>query len=265
MGRWAWGKRRAGPRGLRRVVIPLLACLLTVGLAGVALHIRAERTLAAAVYSLRGKVVAVDPGHGGIDPGAIGPGGLTEDTINLAVSLDLATMLERAGAIVILTRTGDHDQAGTTTGGPSARKRVDLRARVALIRSAAADVVVSVHGNHFSNPAERGAQVFYAAADGLESRALAQAIQDQLARLTATRRRISEHIDHYLLTHTDVPGVTVEVGFLSNAAEARLMADPAYQHRLAYAIYSGVALWAARLPAPLTAPSIPHPRTASTP
>lgn len=263
--RAAPGARAQGPRA--RGPLLLGAAALLLGLAtGVWLHARAGMGLAAAVYSLRGRVVAVDPGHGGIDPGAIGPGGLNEDTINLAVSLDLAAMLERAGAIVVLTRTGDNDRAGGEQGGPAARKRVDLRARVALVRAAGAEVVVSVHGNHFSNAAEHGAQVFYDARQGSESKLLATVLQAQLARITGeTRRRISEHIDHYILAHSAVPGATVEIGFLSNPREARLLADSAYQHRVAYAIFTGLALWFARLPSAATAPSSPHPQTASSP
>jgi len=241
------------------------ALVLTLAV-GVWIRAHAGPSLAAAVYSLRGRVVAVDPGHGGIDPGAIGPYGVNEDTINLAVSLDLATMLEHAGAIVVLTRTGDNDSAGIAEGSPSVRKRVDLRARVAFIRAAAAEVVVSVHANHFSNSSEHGAQVFYDAGQLAQSKDLATLMQAQLARVTGeTRRKISEHIEHYILSNSDVPGVTVEIGFLSNPREARLLAESAYQHRLAYAIYTGLALWFARPPSGSTAPSSPHPQTASSP
>ena len=250
-------------RSLRWLGVCGIALTLAVGLW---LHAHAGPNLAAAVYSLRGRVVAVDPGHGGIDPGAIGPYGVNEDTINLAVSLELATMLEHAGAIVVLTRTGDNDQAGTTADGPSSRRRLDQRARVALIRAADAEVVISVHANHFSSPSEHGAQVFYDSRRQAQSKELAALMQIQLARITGeTRRKISEHIEHYILAQSDVPGVTVELGFLSNPREARLLAQSSYQHRLAYAIYTGIALWYARVPSGTTAPSSPHPQTASNP
>lgn len=247
----AAGRRPWSP--LRRLHRPLpwaLALGLAVVLVGaVWLHVHAGPSLAAAVYSLRGRVVALDPGHGGIDPGAIGPYGVNEDTINLAVTLRLATLLERAGALVVLTRTGDNDQAGGTEGGPSARKRVDLHARVGLINASAADVVVSIHANHFSNSSEHGAQVFYNAQRFAESKDLATLMQARLAAITGeTRRKISEHIDHFVLARSDMPGVTVEIGFLSNPREARLLAESAYQQRLAYALYSSLALWFARLP-----------------
>ena len=239
--------------GLARWALALGLALVVAG--GVWLHVHAGPSLSAAVYSLRGRVVGLDPGHGGIDPGAIGASGLNEDTVNLAVSLRLAALLERAGALVVLTRTGDNDRAGVVAGGPMTRQRVDLHARVELVNAAAADVVVSVHANHFSSPAEHGAQVFYNAQRFAASKALATLMQSRLAAITGeTRRQISEHIDHYLLAKSDMPAVTVEIGFLSNPREARLLADPAYQQRLAYALYSALALWFARLPTTATAP-----------
>ncbi len=234
-----------------------------VVLAGLWLHTRLEEAgVASAAMSLRGRTIAVDAGHGGIDPGAIGVDGSAEDPLVLAVSLRLARMLESAGATVLLTRGADEPTTGTTTQGPSHRTKLNLRRRVELINAASADVVVSVHANSFSNPSEHGAQTFYTARFA-SSRDLADLVQRQLARLTGeTRRKISDHIDHYVLNHTDMPGVTVEIGFLSNPREARLLGDPAYQQRVAYAIYAGLAQWFARLPATATEPSSPRPRTA---
>ncbi len=197
---------------------------------------------AAVVSSLHGRVIAIDPGHGGIDPGAIGIGGLNEDVVNLAVSQQLAALLEQAGAYAVLTRDGPSDLAGTTSGGPSARKRVDLRNRVATVNLAGADVVISIHSNLYGNPSERGAQTFYNPDRFPQNRLLAQMIQKQVQAITGeTKRKISGQLDHYLLEHTDMPGVTVELGFLSNPRDAKLLGDSAYQHKIAYAIFVGLA------------------------
>jgi N-acetylmuramoyl-L-alanine amidase len=203
--------------------------------------------LAFAVASLRGRVVAIDPGHGGIDPGALGPHGVHEDAVTLAVSLDLAGLLRRAGAQAVLTRQGE------PRGPAGSRARLNLRSRMAFINSSGADVLVSVHANAYPSAAEHGAQVFYDADHLDESRQLALLIQAQLAALTATRRSASRHIGHYLLEHAGMPAVTVEVGFLSNPREARLLADPAYQRRLAYAIFVGLAYWFSERHAPAPA------------
>lgn len=233
-------------------------------------HVAArQRSLAAAALSLRGRIIALDAGHGGLDPGALGPDGLQEDTVVLAVTLRLQQMLERSGAVVILTRGADQSTSGTTQSGPSKRERINLQRRVELVNAAGADVVVSIHANHYSGASSHGAQTFFQ--ERLPgSRLLAELVQRQLARITGeTRRSISEHINHYILNHTDMPGVTVEIGFLSNPREAKLLATPAYQQRVAYAIFVGLAEWCARLPQPpggghgVIAPSSPRPHTVS--
>lgn len=247
-------------RGRRTVVVVRTRAAARVGLlVGVALlaawlggRALAALHLAAAVSSLRGRVVALDPGHGGIDPGAIGPYGVNEDVIVLAVSLDLARMLERAGAAVVLTRQANTDLAGAEAAPPSARKRVDLRARMVRINASGADVLLSIHANHFHASSEHGAQVFYSARRAGESKLLAGLLQTQLAAITGeTRRRISEHIDHFLLEHADMPAVTVEIGFLSNPREARLLESADYQQRLAYAMFVALAHWFAQRHAPV--------------
>jgi len=226
----------------RWLLIVLLGGLgLLAGTRWLASQVQA-RQLALVLGSVRGRVIALDPGHGGIDPGAIGVNGLTEDAVNLAVSQRLAALLAQAGAVVVLTRAETTDLAGATPGGPSARKRVDLRARVSTVNLSGADVIVSIHANRFGNPAERGAQTFYNPHRFPQNRLLAEMIQRQLQAITGeTRRKISEHIDHYVLNHTDMPGVTVELGFLSNPRDAALLGDPAYQQRIAYAIFVGLA------------------------
>ena len=259
------GKTPGGFGRMRGALVAVVAVLLVLG-TWTGARVRAGLGLAAAAYSLRGRVVAVDPGHGGIDPGALGPHGLNEDTVVWGVSVRLAAMLERAGAVVVLTRSGDIPLAGTTVQGPSERRRIHLRQRVLGINAAAADVAVSIHANHFSNPTERGAQVFYNAHRFPQSKELALLLQTQLARVVGgTRRVVSEHINHYFLNQTAMPAATVEIGFLSNPQEAQLLAQPDYQERIAYAIYAGLAYWSARLPsAPrpgVTGPSSPHPHT----
>lgn len=264
-GLWAFvGRRRP------RVALLAAALLLLLGAAGFWARVGArQRALATAALSLRGRIIALDAGHGGLDPGALGPDGLQEDVVVLAVTRQLQAMLERSGAVVVLTRGADQSTSGTTEGGPSKRERINLRRRVELVNAAGADVVVSIHANHYSGASSHGAQTFYQNRFPT-SRLLAELVQKQLARITGeTRRSISEHINHYILNHTEMPGVTVEIGFLSNPREARLLATPAYQQRVAYAIFVGLAEWCARLPALIdggsgvTAPSSPRPHTGS--
>lgn len=195
-------------------------------------------SLRAAIGSLRGRVVVVDPGHGGIDPGAIGVYGVNEDQIVVPVSEYLARLLERAGAIVLLTRRRGGDGGGR------------LPDRMGLVVDSGADVLVSLHGNQFSLASEHGAQVLYSPSSET-SRRLAAEIQAELSAITGeTRRPILPRPNLYLLKHSPVAAVIVELGFLSNAREARLLAEPVYQQRLAWAMFIGLARWFAAGPWP---------------
>lgn len=192
---------------------------------------------------LAGRAVALDPGHGGPDPGAVGPGGVLEKHVVLAVALRLKHLLEQAGVTVYMTRDGDVDVSGLGSGHSlRERWRAGLRRRVALVDGWDADVLVSIHANAVPSRRWSGGQVFYHPAGHPLSRLLATRIQEELVHITRrTRRGVSGHIEHYVLEHVRIPAVTVEVGFLSNPDEERLLNDPVYQDRLAWALFVGIA------------------------
>ena len=96
---------------------------------------------------IAGKVITIDPGHGGSDPGAIGPNGTMEKDITLAISKKLKAALEAKGAKVNMTRTTDVDVYGPNASGPD-----ELQARVDVGTANKSDIFVSVHINSFSNP-----------------------------------------------------------------------------------------------------------------
>jgi len=196
--------------------------------------------LAASARVISGRTVLIDAGHGGPDPGARGPGGAVEKEIVLAIGLELMALLQVQGATVIMTRTGDYDLANPGERRISRRKRQDLRRRVELANRARPDVVLSIHANAFPSSRWHGAQVFYQA-DSLQSRRLAHILQSQLSRSTGnTTRQASSQLDHCMLVEVTVPAVTVEIGFLSNPREATMLMNPAYQHRLAWALFAGL-------------------------
>ncbi|MBC7104772.1 MAG: N-acetylmuramoyl-L-alanine amidase CwlD, partial [Firmicutes bacterium] len=197
-----------------------------------------RKAVAALSWQLAHRVVVVDPGHGGIDPGAVGRGGALEKDIALAVATRLAELLRQGGATVLLTRQGDNDLADPETWDLSVRKRDDLARRVDLANARQAHVFLSIHVNSFGSGAERGAQTFFRAGHP-EGRRLATAIQREFQRRLATYREPKE-ADYYVLRNTKMPAVVVEVGFISNPAEERLMQDPAYQTKLAWCIYAGL-------------------------
>jgi len=181
--------------------------------------------------SLQGFVIFIDAGHGGIDPGACG-NTYTEKEIVLNVALLLGSKLERSGARVVYTRTGDYDLETEDIS--------DVQARINLLKSSGASVAISLHCNAFTDPYERGAQVFYNSSKHPRSKDLARLIQDQLVKHTDTEREISAKIDHFILNHADMPAVTVELGFLSNPDEERLLGSREYQEKLVQCIYDAL-------------------------
>ncbi|MGB9886582.1 MAG: N-acetylmuramoyl-L-alanine amidase [Moorellales bacterium] len=189
-------------------------------------------------WLVAGRAVVVDPGHGGVDPGAVGPAGTREKDITLAISLRLRDLLVKAGASVAMTRETDVDLG--TPGKPlGARKREDLDRRIALAREHRAEIYLGIQANAFGSRWS-GAQTFYDPGS-VEGRLLAEAIQAELVRILGNTNRRARPLDLYLLRNLPVPAaVIVEVGFLSNPQEERLLNDPYYQQKVAVAVYSGV-------------------------
>lgn len=186
---------------------------------------------------LSGKVIVIDPGHGGYDGGAVSRSGLQEKGVTLDISLLLRDYLQESGALVIMTREVDKDLAGT---GYRRRKAADLMERARIVKTSGADAFISIHLNAIPSPRWSGAQTFYYPT--LEAnKKLAESIQSELIRnLENTNRKARYSGEIYILKTSPVPTALVEVGFLSNPAEAELLGDEAYQKKLAAAIYNGL-------------------------
>ena len=181
---------------------------------------------------LTGRVILVDAGHGGADGGARArDSGVWEKEINLQVAQAVRQALGKAGARIIMTRESD--------GQFSENKRADLTARLALAREGGAEMLLSIHMNEYRSRKESGPQVFYRAGQE-QSRLLAGALQEALIDgLSPARERAAMAGDYFMLS-LDIPSVLVECGFLSNAAEERLLLDADYQRRIAQAVRQGV-------------------------
>lgn len=201
----------------------------------------------AAVPVLTGKVIVIDPGHGGIDPGAVA-GNVKEKEITLAVALQLRELLVQAGAKPVLTREADVDLRDRSLPGFGSIRRGELAARVQLVTEHKAHLFVSIHANKFgSNSPWRGAQVFYDPRGTDGGQTLARMLQEELQEQTGTRR-VARPIEQFILEKSPVASATVEVGFLSNPEEAGLLQSPDYQKKLAYAIFAGLARFLAAQP-----------------
>jgi len=256
---WTVNARKAW-RPVRCVPWLVVAAAL---LGGTWLQYSEGREVSTHMASLPGKVIVVDPGHGGRDPGVIGRGaGTLEKDITLGISLKLAGLFTNGGAEVLLIRSADVDLSGDAPLGE--KKRTDLVRRVELINESGADVCLSIHGNGTGSSRWRGAQLFYPAGSDAGPRLLAETIQQELtAVLRNTDRQPIATDRQFLLRESRVPMVTVEVGFLSNPDEERLLAQDAYQQKIAWAIFRGVARYfaeAAGPAAPVVGRSVPGAR-----
>lgn len=186
--------------------------------------------------SLAGKVIIIDPGHGGVQPGATGKNGkVLESHQTLKISRYLAEYLSRAGASVYMTRTEDVD--------------VSLEARRRMTEQIEPELFISIHLNASEDKNESGTSTFYYKAF---SQPLAKCIHNRLMEVYRTscyddNKAMYSKIDGganyypFYVTRTDIcPSVLVEVGFISNELESTFLCDDVYQQAFAQAIYRGV-------------------------
>jgi len=188
---------------------------------------------------ISGRTIIIDPGHGGIDPGAVSASGVLEKDVTLAISKELEHLLQRAAVYVVLTRQGDYDLADSSETNLLQRKRQDLDKRVQIAEDAQADLYISIHANYFPSPRWSGAQTFYYEGSG-EGEHLARTLQTELVRHLGPNNRLARPGDFRVLRNTTMPAAMVEVGFLSNPREAALLAEAEYQRQVALAIFQGL-------------------------
>lgn len=237
---------------------------------------KAVKTAAAQVQDKRDVVVAIDAGHGGEDPGAIGPGGLQEKKVVLAIAKELKRLIDKEkGFRAELVRTGDYYI--------SLRKRT-TKAR----RELRADLFISIHADAFKDPRAKGASVWVLSERGASSsmgrwlansenasdliggvgdsvkldhkdgsvreilldmsmhssqtygRDIASRIHKKIAGFAKMHKRHVEKAGFLVLKSPDMPSVLVETGFISNPDEARLLRTSRYQKKMANAIYGAV-------------------------
>ena len=227
----------------------------------------------------RDVVIAVDAGHGGDDPGAIGPGQLYEKDVVLAIATKLSAMFDKEpGFKAELTRKGDYYLAH--------RKRTDIA------RQAEADVFISIHADAFKTPDASGASVYVISQKGAtsetarwlaekENRAdliggvglddkddvlagvlldltsthslsasldMGQQVLNAIKPLNHLHKKQVEQAAFLVLKSPDIPSLLIETGFISNPAEAKKLRTRAHQERMAKAIYTGVKSYVGRNP-----------------
>lgn len=185
---------------------------------------------------LQGKSIVIDPGHGGIDSGA-SANGVIEKEITLLVARKLEKILLEHGAAVILTRSTDIDYYTRGKGG----KRNDLLKRVEMINASGANLFISIHCNAIRDASLFGTQVFYHTRLA-ENKQLAEILQQALKNFPAgNRRQAKQDLNILVLNATNIPGVLVETGYITNKNEAIQLADDSYQEQLAVQIAKALA------------------------
>lgn len=201
----------------------------------------AERSLVSVlvgVPDLKGRIIVLDPGHGTAqswgesDPGAIGPSGVKERDVVLAVALEARRLLEEKGAKVILTREEE-----TTPYG--------LYERADLANRSGAQAFVSIHANASPVPTLGGTSTYYYVPAHLSGqqdkrRALAFSLQRALVARLGLEDKGVRQANFAVLRATNMPSALVELAFISNPREEQLLADPAFQGQAALAIVEGI-------------------------
>ena len=189
-------------------------------------------------YSLKNKIIYIDPGHGGNDPGAMYKDVLEKD-INLEISKLLKTELNKKGATVYLTRNGDYDLSVPNTIN---NKRSDLSRRGNVINKSNCDLFLSIHLNAESYSSWHGAQAFYNS-KLKENKEIAKIFQNLFKEKLNSDRNYKKDNTLYLQNRITKPGVLLELGFLSNPNERYLLQTDSYQKKIVNVIIDGVELY----------------------
>lgn len=185
-------------------------------------------------YTLLGKIIYIDPGHGGVDAGAISNTILEKD-INLLLSKKLESTLTSKGAIVYLTRDGDYDLSKSTIN----RKRNDLYNRVKLINNSQADIYISIHLNSSTSNKWSGIQLFYSNIIK-ENKILAETITNTLKQNMKNIRDVKKENNYYMYSKIKIPGILIEAGFISNPNDNYKIRQNTYQDTLINNIALGI-------------------------
>lgn len=208
----------------------LLALLLLLAVLMLALHLsRAEKRSTTAV-GLDRTTLVIDPGHGGIDSGALGADGTRESDINLAIALKLRALAELYGQDNLLIRQDDSTKCDTERYS----ERRDLECRTELVNAALNPVYIGIHQNNYPTGQPSGSQVIYASCQG--SAQLGELTHANLiAQLYPGNRRVAEPATKklYILSHVRCPAILVECGFMSNYVDLENLKKPDYQSAVA--------------------------------
>ena len=193
------------------------------------------------IGGIAGHTIVLDAGHGGSDSGAVGPAGVNEKTVTLSVAKKVQEILQNSGARVVMTRTTDAD-----VYGPNATAGQELQARCNVANfSPSAELFVSIHCNSFSSPAANGMETYYYAASA-DGKRLATLLNEELDKAGGIFNRGVKTANFYVMKHTNAPASLIELAFISNYREEKLLNSDSYQQKIAEAVAKGIARYFAK-------------------
>ncbi|MEE1193571.1 MAG: N-acetylmuramoyl-L-alanine amidase, partial [Phascolarctobacterium sp.] len=176
---------------------------------------------------IKDKIITLDPGHGGSDPGAIGASGLKEKQITLEISMRVKELLEKEGANVYMTRTTDKD-----VYAPNASDRAELQARVNVAEKHNSDLFLSLHINSSVNKSVGGFSSYYYPKTDNDLK-IAKAIQDKFAKNFGVDNLGVRQANFYVVKRCSMPATLLEMCFISNPKEEKLMKSKWFQKKTA--------------------------------
>ncbi len=187
------------------------------------------------------KVIILDAGHGLPDSGASSSSGTTEESINLAITKKVQSLLESSGSVVLLTRSDENGIYDLDKSSIRNKKVSDIKNRVKIGNESSADIFVSIHLNKIPQSQYYGWQTFFK--QGSENgKKLAESIQCELNNTIKkeNKREALKITGKYIIDNVEIPTCIVECGFLSNPEEEKLLQQDDYQNKLAWGIYTGI-------------------------
>lgn len=177
-------------------------------------------------------IVVVDAGHGGVDGGAVGSKtGIVEAKLNLRYALALKAELEARGMTVVLTREDDR--------ALSVGKKADMAARKRILNGSDANLVVSIHMNKFRDRAAAGPMAFYMKGSE-EGQKLAGFVIASVCEALGRGARPANPADYFIIRESEPPAVLVECGFLSNAADEKILQTEEHMLTLIRGVADGI-------------------------
>ncbi len=188
-------------------------------------------------YTLMGKIICLDSGHGGVDIGAQSKY-IIEKDLNLVLAKKLEKELISRGAIVYQTREDDYDLSTTTVN----RKRSDLYNRAKYINDIKPNMYISIHLNSTTGSNWRGLQVFYTNKN-VENKKIAEAITNNLKTNISNVREIKQDNTYYMYKHIKSPGILIEAGFISNPSDNYLLRNEEYQDKLIHLLADSIEIY----------------------